>query len=734
MGGADIVITVDAQKGSSTIYKLSKDIQNMKQKAEQPIVVKFDKATNYIKEEANNTIWGAARNFGKWIRSLHIYGIDPLTRGFAKFGSTVLGAFIHPVTLAATAAMFLFTQLKKVILTSDDLIAKNDSVVKSIDKKVSKLEKEKKSFDEVIDKVKELQKQNKKLTASEHQLALTYAHRLQQKGLINRDIEFDTNGRISNLDAISEEAYNNASEKLIEQLNKKDERIASSLDLLLSKFFHWSDKNSEYFRTGQVDPSMNVQKLLPWIQKLTKTQIQNARAQLDITKLYSGNLQMQYQFFQDLKNYTKDRDKVDTLDKILQFLETKMDIKDKIESIINGIDKTEEQLKNVDRGFKELTDIQKKINDKNTLHKEQMKDLRYKERTSGMTTRQRAEEEQKKAMIASIEVTKARKQIADKQAKLASKGWIKNKNGQVTNSILDNMLQRTPKLRELDKQIKQFQKERDEQIRDNLKGSLEFINNPYNQKRQAMLGQWDESTWSEDDKEFMKMMRGQRISALQARTNANETFNKRTEKLFSQVKQLLGENADTYLTLREQTEDAKKEWQQIQKLTINAAKNQKTWIQSRTSSKQLFKQADKEDADRLKRENRFWQNIINPQLKNTVKNSNAAAAVRYQELLKDLEEVKGKQNITEFDRERLKNASKLEDVNRQIQDILSKEQYTIKSDQFARKGGGYDFYVAQLNPMKSVENLEKQQVQLLKQLVNINQVNGETFAQGIIFR
>lgn len=693
----------------------------------------FPKDTGYVDSDTSGW-WGPFKAIGKWIRSLHIYGVDPLTRGFAKLGGTILGSFIHPVTLAITACMFLYKQIRKVIMTNDDWIKKNNNVIQSINHKIEKIEKQKKAFDQIIDKVKQLQQENTKLNATEQQLIKTYAHKLQQQGLISKDVKFDSQGRITNIDELTEQAYDNAGAQLLQQLIKKDERLASNMQNAFDKLFGWTDKQKEFFANGRYDPNMKVEDLLPWLQKATKAQVAEAKKRLDISKLYSGSLQLQKEFLEDLRDYLKDSGRGESVEEVLNFLQQRLDIKDQISGIKNGINKTEDQMKALSKGFKQLTESRKRIEDKNTAHNKAMSDLREQERTKDMNARERAEDEEKKAIKASMQASKAKKQINERQAKLAAKGWIKDQNGDVTNVILQNMLNRNPKLRQFEKQLKQNQKAQADLIKQQVGGAYEYVNNPYNLRREEFLSHKAKQYWTEDQREFQKMMRSQRLVVQNAEKNVRKMYGDKNQKIYDQIRQILGENADTYLTLREQTADAKQNLKQIEELTETATTKQEQALRSKIAAAQFDKQAAQEEAQKKKTQQDFWKNIINPQLQSTFKNSNAYAASRFNELLQQLQETKGRQNITGEDVERLKKASQLEDINRKIQDTLSKQQYTIKNDQFARKGGGYGFYVEQLNPIRNVENLEKEQVQLLKELVASSRANGEAWGSWITFR
>ena len=106
-----------------------------------------------------------------------------------------------------------------------------------------------------------------------------------------------------------------------------------------------------------------------------------------------------------------------------------------------------------------------------------------------------------------------------------------------------------------------------------------------------------------------------------------------------------------------------------------------------------------------------------------LKNSNSQKYSTYNDLMQDFLATKGEDYVvTQADRDRIMGMAQLATVNTKIQDLLSQQQYTIKNDEFARKGGGYGFYVEQLNPVRNIETLQKEQRDLLQQLVNSNNI------------
>ena len=122
---------------------------------------KLEKGSKQL-TKASQGFWAPFKNFGIWIRSLHIYGLDGLTKGFAKLGSTILGSFINPITLAATALMGLGIGIKNWWKNTHDsmeqLTSKQQDIIKFSNQRIEKFKEQAKAVKGLIDELKELSK------------------------------------------------------------------------------------------------------------------------------------------------------------------------------------------------------------------------------------------------------------------------------------------------------------------------------------------------------------------------------------------------------------------------------------------------------------------------------------------------------------------------------------------------------------------------------------------------
>lgn len=734
--GADVTITVDANQAAKTIYNVKRQWKITRAEMETPVSInlmqgsKFDKQTNYTKTMDPNSFWGKANNFGKDVRSLHIYGINPLTRGFAKLGSTILGSFIHPITLATTALMALGIGLKKaydmLVEGNDKAIQRNKAIIESTNNKIATIEKQKKAYDELIEKIQKLQKQNEKLSVGQKDLIDTYIQILKNQGIAEDEIERNPRtGKIQNIGHLTTLMAERTDQLLLSNYKDKVTAINKQLDATLSKALPFY-KNTNMFSTGSFKTAPTLDELFPWLQNSSSYE------QLDITKLLSMDPQKQYEFFDEVIKISKDiKDVTQEYSPLLQLLLEKTNLLKGIKDLESPLKKVEAQMKDVTGGIKEMAKQGAEVDKKSADIEEDKVNQQRKIAYDQLTPEERIDFLKKENQDLNESIDSLQNKMEENKATLDKWGIVKDDSGELTTKSLQFMLQNNKDLKQLDQQIRDLQKERTERYQEDLRDLLPLVNDEDMQQRyrelQQIYARHDYTT--EQDEEWFKFYEGILKNFEDAKKNVDAIYEKPIAIRQQKIKAISEQTAESYDMQLQMINKGKEILSQNSSLLDEIGKKSSKVL---SNNLQLLNQQKALDEQR-KREGKFWQNLINPLIKNAVKNSNANAAVRYQELLKQFEEQKGSK-ATAQDIERLKNAAQLEDVNRQIQDILSKEQYTIKNDEFARKGGGYDFYVAQLNPMKNVENLEKQQVELLKQLVNSSNNNAQIFAQGIIFR
>lgn len=747
---ADIFISVDCKQAQGEVRYLLNDVNQLNKAAKQPKVISLDtsnglfpKDTQYVKNVTGEGTLDKMRQFGKEVRGLHIYGINPLTRSLAKLGSTLLGSFIHPITLAATALMGLGVAAKKVFDfyrdTNDQIISKNNAIMEISKNKIDMIQKQKNAYNELLNKIKELQKQNRALTDSEKLLMQVYVQKINKQNNATNGKKARINpatGKLQNVEELQGQLFDRQNELSRFEYEKQLDASNKLLDAYLGKALPFY-KNTTMFSKGDFSQVPNLDELFPWLQK------SSSYKNIDISKLYSMDPVKQAEFFREVIEASKDIADINEAYKpFIAELAHNTEIRNKINETISPLNKVANQTTAINKELDSISTSQDDIKKSQEETRKAIEKQKEDDEFNKLSTRQQSVLRKAQSVELNIEAKELGRQIKQNEKFIKESGATFDENGKLTTERLQEFYKNSNQLLELDEQLDALQKKKSDRLQEETKTLLPLIDVDDNKLEEfhaiEMAHGRGDTASAQQEQEYEDYKKN-----LAKYNSTIERINKQLEPQFTRIqnkiKQLTGESNKIY------NEEHKKLKLVAQKMAENKTLEQEKGKKQTEANKASIEAANlkikagQEEADaakkrlqQIQKQRDFFKKLRNGAVQHQFENSNIANYSRFQQLQQQLLALRGPgAKLTKDDLDKLWKYSKVDELNRKIVEQASKQQYTFRNDDFARKGGGYGLTVTEKNlSARSIIDLERQANEYLRQIRDNGDTTNKTLKNG----
>lgn len=690
---------------------------------------KFQKGSNKITKVTEGGFWGKMRNWGKWFRSLHVYGVDPLTRGLAKMGGTILGSLIHPVTLAITALMGLGLAFKKVYATVVEsvqkAIARNQNLAHTSKTKLDSLQKQKSSYEQIFDSIRKIN-DNQKLSKLQQNLILAQVQKIKNLwGDVGVQIDKNT-GKITNLAQVQSKIIKQNLNEQGKLVDTNIKAVEAELDALYTQITG-KDKFLGFIPTGEMEKLFRGGFTDEEISKLKHFYEGNKRYEgLDINKLISGDTKKQMQFFADYMAVAGDKDYVDIGRKIfdklnekLQLQKLRRDVFDPLKVMENMAEDLDEKADEINKTLKQIaSDTEKGSKDRSQA----ISDYQY----SKLSTQGKADAELAKAEKLEERARQITKLMNKNMQQLHSSGLQMDETGEVFSDSLNKIISSNEKLLKYQEQLRTL--DQNEPAR-RLKAREEF-QKKYDWKN--LQAQAQNIEWWVDQNGYKRTEEQEQImqtyaEALDIVNRWEEIMDEQYQKNVQRIRNNIGIRLNDiqlkqYETQRQKLIEGKRLADKQKELNKELIQVSGDAVKARIKSNQLADQADREEAEaeaaaeqKLKEQQDFLDKLVNPIVERYFKQAGMSMAHRMKQLQKQFKEQYNLDKLSTEQLQFIKNLAQMEQMQDEFQKRASEKQWEIQYDNLAKKGGGYGLNIIQKNP-NVIEGLQKKQVDLLNNI------------------
>lgn len=728
--GTQVNITVNANQAVRSIYRLKRDWKVVKADLQGPVSIdilkgsKFDKQTKYTKTMDPDSFWGQANNFGKTVRSWHIYGINPLTRGIAKMGSTILGSFIHPVTLATTAIMLLGVGLKKLhnILRDNEqaIKARGQTITSFATKNIENVQKQKKAFEQLAKQFDELYK-NDVLSQTQQDINKTLIAQLAEL-FPDLKVEIDqTTGKLKNFAQLQADVLKKQKDIELDSIKLMQDANNRTLDAILNNTWNTHDvlnkwrifsKRGGAGPTGATGPMANdffvefgykwIDDFLDGLGVLRENNI--PKRLLDTNLLYSGDYAKQLKFFQQYAQLPGSDKFTSQVNEIIQLLTKQVELQKQKETVSSPLALMLSNTKEVDKQLqgilKKEVELSKNRISSEEAYQKQLDRIQYQD----LSLEEKQQQKQKEQLQFETKIAELQKRRAQNVDKIGDLQVTRGSTGQLTTTTLDDLLTNNEELRKYNADLKKLEEQRERTIANEKNRLLTQIQNmelAYPWLPTGRQGMNPNEDRAKDEYERLWEQYGN------INPNAYADYQKKATALRNKLFDSQGEALSLYQDEIRKIIETNRILDQQKEIDsqITDSKSQLASIIGEISS------LNKEEKNRLQREDEFYNGIVSPHLRQLFKDTEMAKALRYQELSNQLLAIRGPgASLSDEDKERLMRAAQLQTLNNYDDFNEYRNRYSVRTNELAERGG-----FASSVLISGLQNIDKEQLKTSKQ-------------------